>query len=47
MLISENFILRQRFRSERQILVGIEHPSIAHLLDGGTTDEGLFYPGVI
>ena len=33
----------QRFRHERQILAGLEHPNIARLLDGGTTDEGLPY----
>ena len=31
----------RRFRQERQILAGLEHPSIARLLDGGTTPEGL------
>jgi non-specific serine/threonine protein kinase/serine/threonine-protein kinase len=33
----------QRFRHERQILAGLEHPNIARLLDGGTTDEGVPY----
>jgi serine/threonine protein kinase len=33
----------QRFRHERQILAGLEHPNIARLLDGGTTDDGLPY----
>jgi eukaryotic-like serine/threonine-protein kinase len=32
-----------RFRNERQILAGLEHPNIARLLDGGVTDEGLPY----
>ncbi|MGZ6071659.1 MAG: serine/threonine protein kinase [Myxococcaceae bacterium] len=31
------------FRRERQILAGLEHPNIARLLDGGTTDDGLPY----
>jgi serine/threonine-protein kinase len=32
-----------RFRRERQILAGLDHPNIARLLDGGATDEGLPY----
>ncbi len=31
----------RRFRQERQVLAKLEHPNIAHLLDGGTTDDGL------
>lgn len=30
-----------RFRAERQILAGLEHPNIARLVDGGMTDDGL------
>lgn len=32
-----------RFRAERQILAVLDHPGIAKLLDGGTTEEGLPY----
>ncbi len=35
--------LSRRFRHERQILARLEHPQIARLLDGGTTDDGLPY----
>jgi serine/threonine protein kinase/tetratricopeptide (TPR) repeat protein len=37
-----DFILR-RFRNERQILATLDHPYIARLLDGRTTDDGLPY----
>jgi len=30
----------RRFRAERQILAGLDHPNIARLLDGGATDDG-------
>jgi non-specific serine/threonine protein kinase/serine/threonine-protein kinase len=33
----------ERFRAERQILAGLEHPNIARLVDGGTTDAGTPY----
>ncbi|MEO6690694.1 MAG: serine/threonine-protein kinase, partial [Dokdonella sp.] len=29
-----------RFRAERQILASLQHPNIAHLVDGGVTAEG-------
>ena len=32
-----------RFRHERQILASLEHPNIARLIDGGTTEDGLPY----
>jgi hypothetical protein len=33
----------RRFRAEREILAHLEHPNIARLLDGGTTDDSLPY----
>jgi serine/threonine protein kinase len=33
----------RRFRHERQILAGFEHPNIARLLDGGATEDGRPY----
>ncbi len=33
----------ERFRHERQVLASLDHPNIARLLDGGTTDEGIPY----
>ena len=36
-------LLDQRFRTERQILAGLDHRNIARLLDGGTTAAGAPY----
>ncbi|MGJ8669467.1 MAG: protein kinase domain-containing protein [Oceanococcus sp.] len=33
----------ERFMHERQVLADLEHPGIARLLDGGTTEQGLPY----
>jgi tetratricopeptide (TPR) repeat protein len=33
----------QRFRHERQILAGLDHPNIARLLDGGAMEDGRPY----
>ncbi len=33
----------QRFTAERQILATLEHPGIARLIDGGTTNDGMPY----
>ena len=33
----------RRFQHERQILASLDHPNIARLLDGGTTEDGLPY----
>jgi serine/threonine protein kinase len=32
-----------RFRQEREILAALDHPTIARVIDGGTTDEGVPY----
>ncbi len=32
--------INRRFRNERQILASLDHPNIARLLDGGTTEGG-------
>jgi serine/threonine protein kinase len=40
--LDASFVL-QGFRHERQILASLDHPNIAGLLDGGTTDDGIPY----
>lgn len=35
--------LASRFAAERQILASLDHPNLARLLDGGTTDDGTPY----
>ena len=37
-LKSSSFL--QRFRRERQILAGLNHPHIAHVIDGGLSEDG-------
>jgi len=36
-------LAQERFRNERQILASLQHPYIAALYDGGTTEDGLLY----
>jgi eukaryotic-like serine/threonine-protein kinase len=36
-------LTEKRFKTERQILAGLDHRNIARLLDGGTTDSGVPY----
>lgn len=40
--LDTSFVL-EHFRHERQILASLDHPYIARLLDGGTTEEGIPY----
>lgn len=46
-IVSGGAVLSERdldaFRRERQILAQLEHPHIARLLDGGSTEDGLLY----
>ena len=38
-----NDLFHERFRQERQILAGLQHPYIARLLDGGVSGDGELY----
>jgi serine/threonine protein kinase len=40
--LGETEVMR-RFRQERDILAALDHPAIARLIDGGSTEEGLPY----
>lgn len=40
---TENESVVRRFKKERQVLADLEHPHIARLIDGGTTENGLPY----
>jgi len=39
----ERGTLIERFKQERQILAGLDHPNIARILDGGNTEDGRPY----
>ena len=39
----DNSELLRRFYTERQILAALDHPNIARLVDGGTTEDGVPY----
>ena len=39
----DSALVVSRFKNERQILATLDHPNIARLLDGGTTEEGVPY----
>lgn len=41
--VLDSDLLVRRFRHERQILASLDHPDIARVFDGGTTEEGLPY----
>ena len=42
----ESAEMQARFRRERQILARLEHPNIARILDGGTTEDGVPWLGM-
>jgi serine/threonine protein kinase/tetratricopeptide (TPR) repeat protein len=39
----DSALVIEHFRNERQILASLDHPNIALLLDGGTTEDGVPY----
>jgi len=39
----DSALVLRRFHKEREILAGLDHPNIARLLDGGTSEGGLPY----
>jgi serine/threonine protein kinase/tetratricopeptide (TPR) repeat protein len=39
----DSAFVQEHFRNERQILASLDHPNIARLLDGGTTEDGVPY----
>src|SRR6516165_7028194 len=40
---SDSAAITERFQREREILACLDHPNIARLIDGGSTEEGLPY----
>ena len=41
--VAASGLVLDHFRNERQILAGLDHPNIARLLDGGSTEDGTPY----
>jgi serine/threonine protein kinase len=39
----DSAVVVERFKAERQILANLDHPNIARLVDGGSTDDGTPY----
>ena len=40
---ADSHFVVERFKTERQLLASFDHPNIARLFDGGTTDDGVPY----